>query len=226
MKKLLFTLLAVTATLAMNAEQVSRQEALKKAQQFMPGKSFIIANSPNLVRGDESSIAETELYILNADGGGFVIVSGDDRTEPIIGYSDKGEFRLDNMPDNVRKWLDSYVEQIKSIEKGTQPVRAGTRGAAKPAILPMIQTEWNQGSPYNRMCPTSGTTNCLTGCVATALAQVMYYYKWPEQSPAIPQYSIYSTSLPEIPATTFKWDLMKKAISIQILMTLQMLLLN
>ena len=211
MKKLLFTLLAVTATLAMNAEQVSRQEALKKAQQFMPGKSFIIANSPNLVRGDESSIAETELYILNADGGGFVIVSGDDRTEPIIGYSDKGEFRLDNMPDNVRKWLDSYVEQIKSIEKGTQPVRAGTRGAAKPAILPMIQTEWNQGSPYNRMCPTSGTTNCLTGCVATALAQVMYYYKWPEQSPAIPQYSIYSTSLPEIPATTFKWDLMKKS---------------
>ena len=212
MKKLLFTLLAVMVTLTMNAEQVSKQNALQKAQQFMPGKNFTVTSSRSLARGDDSQAREAELYILNADGGGFVIVSGDDRTTPILGYSDKGEFRMDNMPDNLRYWLESYVEQIKALDNGATPVvRARTR-SAQPAIEPMITTRWNQFEPYNLRCPVYNNSRCPTGCVATALAQVMYYYKWPTTSTAIPKYTTGTNSIlmPELPATSFRWDLMKE----------------
>ena len=95
MKKLLFLLLAFMATVAMNAEQVSRQQALKKAQQFMPSKQFGQAKS--FARGDSPTDMEP-FYIFNAKGQkGFVIVSGDDRTEPILGYSDKGEISEKNI---------------------------------------------------------------------------------------------------------------------------------
>ena len=216
MKKLLFTLLAVMATLAMNAEQVSKQEALQKAQHFMPGKSFTVASSPSMTRGVESPTDEADLYILNADGGGFVIVSGDDRTEPILGYSDKGEFRLDHMPDNVRYWLESYVEQIKALDKGATPVIKARTRSAQPVIEPLIKTQWDQYAPYNLRCPEFSKQHSLTGCVATALAQVMYYYQCPETSTAIPAYTTSTRGkyMPELPAVTFKWDLMKENYSV------------
>ena len=191
----------------MNAEQISKQQALQKALQFMPGKNFTVVNDRSLARGEDSQTGGESLYIMNADGGGFVIVSGDDRTEPILGYSDKGEFRTDNMPDNVRNWIEGYVEQIKALDDGgaTPMVRARTR-SAQPAIEPLITTTWNQFEPYNLRCPNGYPT----GCVATALAQVMNYYKWPITSTAIPKYTTGSGILmPELPATSFRWDLMK-----------------
>lgn len=201
MKKLLFLLLAFMATVAMNAEQVSRQQALKKAQQFMPSKQFGQAKS--FARGDSPTDMEP-FYIFNAKGQkGFVIVSGDDRTEPILGYSDKGEITEKNMPENLKYWLECYEIQMKSLD---QAKAAGSRGvtqsASKAAVAPLIQAHWDQGAPYNYMCPsvinvTQGGENkvayidygkpgydannrCITGCVATAMAQVMYYWKWPE----------------------------------------------
>lgn len=206
MKKLLFTFLAVMVSVTMNAEKVSRQKALQKAQQFMPGKQFTAARSRSLARGDDPQTEEESLYILNAVNGGFVIVSGDDRTAPILGYSDKGEFRTDNMPENVRYWLESYVEQIKALDNGATPVvRARTR-SAQPAIEPLIKTHWDQFEPYNLRCPEGYPT----GCVATALAQVFYYYKWPTTSTVIPKYTTGTGILmPELPATSFRWDLMK-----------------
>lgn len=201
MKKLLFLLLAFMATVAMNAEQVSRQQALQKAQQFMPGKQFGQAKS--FARGDSPTDMEP-FYIFNAKGQkGFVIVSGDDRTEPILGYSDKGEITEKNMPENLKYWLECYEIQMKSLDQAKAAGSRGTtRTASKTAVAPLIQAHWDQGAPYNYMCPsvinvTQGGENkvayidygkpgydannrCITGCVATAMAQVMYYWKWPE----------------------------------------------
>lgn len=201
MKKLFFLLLAFMATVAVNAEQVSRQQALQKAQQFMPGKQFGQAKS--FARGDSPTDMEP-FYIFNAKGQkGFVIVSGDDRTEPILGYSDKGEVTEKNMPENLKYWLECYEIQMKSLDHAKAAGSRGTtRTASKTAVAPLIQAHWDQGAPYNYMCPsvinvTQGGENkvayidygkpgydannrCITGCVATAMAQVMYYWKWPE----------------------------------------------
>ncbi len=212
MRKLLFTLLAFMVTSAMNAEQVSKQQALQKALQFMPGKNFTVVNDRSLARGEDSQTGGESLYIMNAAGGGFVIVSGDDRTEPILGYSDKGEFRTDNIPDNVRNWIEGYVEQIKALDDGgaTPVVRARTR-SAQPAIEPLITTTWNQETPYNLYCPEHEGRKCVTGCVATALAQMMYYHRWPLNCTVIPGYTTDAINIfrPELPATQFKWEMMK-----------------
>ncbi len=103
MKKVLLTLLAFMVTVAMNAEQISKQQALQKAQQFMPGKQFGEVRS--FARSAGSSEREP-FYVFNADGnGGFVIVSGDDRTTEILGYSNTGTLDMEQLPDHLKWWL-------------------------------------------------------------------------------------------------------------------------
>lgn len=232
MKKTLLTLLAFMVAVAVNAGQVSKQQALLKAQQFMPGKQFGEARS--YARG--TNISEEEpFYVFNADNnGGFVIVSADDRTTEILGYSSAGHFDMEQMPDNLKWWLDGYVRQIEALGSSAKPVqKARVRGADSwEAISPLIQTQWNQYYPYNKMCPDRngyvlGDANfdtghlmtddqinyhCVTGCVATAMAQMMYYYKLPVNCPDIPSYITErkSWTMKALEATTFAWDKMKK----------------
>ena len=235
MKKILLTLLAFMATMAVNAEQVSKHQALQKAQQFMPGKQF--GEGRSFARSGNLSEHEP-FYVFNAEGNqGFVIVSGDDRTSEILGYSKTGSLDLNRLPENLKGWLDGYARQIEALGTSAQPVqRAKTRGADSwAAIAPMIQTKWNQYYPYNMMCPdkngydwrdadfdtghlmTNDQTfyHCVTGCVATAMAQVMYYHKHPQSCPAIDQYKIESKgwTINGLPETTFKWDKMKATYS-------------
>ncbi len=175
MKKILLTLLAVMATVATNAEQVSKQQALQKAQQFMPGKQFGEARA--YARSEGSSEGKP-FYIFNVENdGGFVIVSGDDRLKSILGYANHGNFDLNNMPENVRWWLGQYERAILSLNS-TRPApiakRSATRGMSevKNAITPFITTTWGQYYPYNNQCPSYNNENCITGCIATAMAQV------------------------------------------------------
>ena len=228
MKKLYVFVLSVIAVLAANAEPVSRSEALQKARQFMPGKQF---NANQASSRSKRVMADKEpFYIFNAEEGGFVVISGDDRTVPVIGYSEKGKLLQDDMPDNLRNWLDGYAEQLQAIENGEAtpalPRSAKvTRGvSAKPAIAPLIKTTWNQSGPYSLMTPTYTHTNynnevvsdpTVTGCVATALAQVMNYYQWPASCPALDGYttSTLGLNVEALPATTFKWSLMKNSYS-------------
>lgn len=231
MKKLLFLLLAFMATVAVNAEQVSRQQALQKAKQFMPGKQFGEAKS--FARAGSPTDQEP-FYIFNAEGNlGYVIVSGDDRTTEILGYSKTGNLDLEQIPDNLKSWLDGYARQMEALGTSVTPAqKAKTRGADNwGAISPLIQTKWNQYYPYNMMCPDrSGkdwldagfdtehlikdnpTYHCVTGCVATAMAQVMYYHKHPDNCPALSEYNTksYDWTMKALEATTFKWEKMKE----------------
>ena len=235
MKKVLLTLLAFMVTVAMNAEQISKQQALQKAQQFMPGKQFGEARS--FARSAGSSEREP-FYVFNADGNqGFVIVSGDDRTTEILGYSNTGTLDMEQLPENLKWWLDSYARQIGTLGTSAKPAKkAKTRGADSwAAVDPLIKTKWNQNYPYNMMCPdwsgkdwrdagfdtdhlmTIDQTNyhCVTGCVAAAMAQVIYYWKCLDDCPAITDYktSTYGWTMKALPATTFKWSQMQKTYS-------------
>ena len=233
MRRIILLLCGFLAYQTMNAESVSKSEALRKAQSFMPGKHFVESPSAALARGEASSEA---FYVFNADNnGGYVIVSGDDRTTEILGYSKTGNLDMDRLPENLKWWLDGYVRQIKALGTSVKPVKtAKTRGVgeSKEAIAPLIQTKWSQDYPFNKMCPDKNGLDwrdegfdiahlmtddqnyyhCVTGCVATAMAQVMYYYKYPDDCGAIPQYETFSNSwnMKALPATTFKWDKMKK----------------
>ena len=103
-KLLLFMGLLLTAVMPLWAGHVTEQEALQKARRFMQDKQF--ADFQTLRRAAAATdLASGAFYVFNADGRqGFVIVSADDRTEPILGYSDQGSLDMENLPENAKAW--------------------------------------------------------------------------------------------------------------------------
>ena len=178
----LLLLLAITmlCSVAM-AGSIDKQSAQQIGRKFLsdvrmrPGKQLHLVKQalrPEAPAGDKAYY-----YVFNVDADkGFVIVGGDDNADEIIGYSDTGSIDPDNIPENMQAWLDGYVENMKLIEKyGVKETpaqrKASRRAGARQTIAPLLTTKWDQHAPYNLKCPK----NCVTGCVATAMAQVMYY---------------------------------------------------
>ena len=213
--------LLLLPSLSLYAGPVSEAEARQKVQAFLQqrGKKPLsqrVKLMKNHRRTATPASSGAGYYVFNlGETDGFVIVSGDDRTTAILGYADSGSIHEDDMPDGLRYLLEGYEEQIAHI-----PADAGApvHRSSRTAIEPLIQTRWNQGSPYNYRCPMIGDMRTVTGCVATSFAQLMYYHKYPTESCAlIPAYSTntqdkdgkkITLDVPELPATTFKWDKM------------------
>ncbi|MBR5726611.1 MAG: C10 family peptidase [Muribaculaceae bacterium] len=154
--------------------------------------------------------AKAAYYIFGGeqDNSGFVIVAGDDRVPTVLGYSDHGKFDKDDIPPALEAMLEDYTAQIDAMEQGAEmPIRMRTR----QPIAPLVEAEWAQQSPYNLLLPYVANSQAVTGCVATAMAQVMYYWKWPVQTTAIPAYTTeYSAiEMPELPPTELNWDAMQ-----------------
>lgn len=211
--------LAFTANAAM-ADGIDRNAALQKAKRFMPDKEFVEGKTLPSARANAPQKHDA-FYVFNAkDGDGYVIVSGDDRTTEILGYSKHGYLDTDNLPENLKWWLDSYASQIKALGTSLVPAKHHANTLPSETIAPLIKSAWNQLDPYYRMCPDGNyvdydepgydaNNRCVTGCVATAMAQVMYYWKWPETCPALDSYKIGPYTIKALPATTFEWDKMK-----------------
>ena len=198
MKKLVLLVMAVMMAALTYAENVTKEAALKKASLLKPGKKFMPA-----VEGNEKGY-----YIFNAAEGGFVVVSGSDQMPEILGWSDQGSIDPANMPDGLKWLLESYerTARSRSMLTGSQEKKAR---AARKAIEPMLQTRWNQTSPYNNLCPEVNGRRCLTGCVATALAQVINYNRWPVGPTSAVEQLITQTHqlmLPRLEPTTFNWS--------------------
>ena len=218
MRRLYVLLLTLVVALSAMANPIDRQQARQQAEKFLQTKGMALGGEAARAIGRTSSTSKQPLYVFNASNNrGFVIVAGDDRVDPIIGYTTRGSFDDGDLPENFRAWLEGYAAQLKAIEANeAKPAKNMAARIQQPAIEPLIRTNWNQGNPYNLRTPTykgddGEYYHYVTGCVATALAQVMYYYQWPESCPAIPGYTYQSGkySMPDLPATTFKWDQMK-----------------
>ncbi len=208
MKKLTLLLLGFFVSLISFAGEVTEQEALQKAQQFMQGKQF---KQKNLRRASSKNIENKAYYVFNVENnGGFVIVAGDDRMTEILGYSDKGNVNLDSIPVQMKWLLDGYqtiYKKLSTSSVNTPKARRTTRANVEP----LMSTEWGQENPYNDMCPMYGTNRSITGCVATAMAQVINYCRWPEgQTTSVPAYTTdtYHLSVPELEPTQFNWEYM------------------
>ena len=205
MKKVLLLLLCLAIGIAANAKEITRQQALQKAQQFMKDKEF--TTSEMALRRD--GVLEPQgYYIFNAKDGGFVIVSGNDHMPEILGYSEQGKIDEETVPCGL-KWLLGCYEQMA---KNEQPASSKTR-AAKASIAPFVSTSWGQSTPYNALCPRVSGAKCMTGCVATAMAQIMNYYRWPnEVTKPIPAYTSFTNKvlMPELEPTTFTWGHLNK----------------
>lgn len=152
-------------------------------------------------------------FVFNCKSGGFVIVSADDRTSnPILGYSTSGFFNSSKMGINVKGWLDSYADQILALDTIHERLRAVKVAASsvqeRHFIEPLVKVNWGQGMPYDKMCPKDYYgQQCITGCVATAMAQVIYTLQYPLKANAVNAYtSTRGINVPSLPPTTFDWD--------------------
>ena len=210
--------LLLLPSLSLYAGPVSEAEARQKVQAFLQqrGKKTSSQRVKLMKKGRRTGTPASSVgyYLFNlGETDGFVIVSGDDRTTAILGYADSGSIHEDDMPDGLRYLLEGYEEQMAHI-----PADAGApvHRSSRTAIGPLIQTKWNQGNPYNYLCPLITGKHAVTGCVATSFAQLMYYHKYPTESCApIPAYSTntqdkdgkkITLDVPALPATTFDWD--------------------
>ena len=199
MRKIIIGMILLVSSMTLFAERVSQEDAALVANEFMNNATQTVngvrkaAPHRRMVMKQAASQNENQYYVFeNANGEGWIIVSAEDAVTPVLAYSQTGHFRTDNMPVNVRKWMSKYDTYIKRIVKDgvianeqTQEewnaLRAGMRKAGTPVVGPLVQTQWDQDAPYNNQCPGSGSNKAYTGCVATAMAQVMKYWEWPKK---------------------------------------------
>ncbi len=174
------------------------------------------------------TIMKNSYYIFNfSDDKGFIIVSADDKVNPILGYSfDKG-FDITKAPSNVLGWLNRYDQEIIRIinddlvpvhpEWGKLNLNSTSIKRGTTAIAPLLKTTWDQSPYYNDSCPKDPTTNNLsvTGCVATAMAQTMKYWAYPSQGMSSNQYTLGSlgTLKADFSKSVYKWGDMSPNIS-------------
>lgn len=196
-----------------HAQQISEQEALVKAQQFF-GK----ASKPNASRSraprkaPELTLAtnRSEFYVFNDKAnGGYVVISGEERMPDVLAYSYDGSFDADNLPCNMQAWMEEYAEQVKYLRAHPEAKVKKRATTERESIEPLLTCKFNQRHPYNNNCPVVNGKHCVTGCVATAMAQIMYYYQWPKQTTdVIPGYVTKTNGIdmPAIPITTIDWS--------------------
>ena len=178
-------LLAAGALLASGAfaASLSPQEALQRATSSPEGRKLAKASAqPVLAYTAVDKAGDAALYVFNHnDNGGFLLLSADDLAFPILGYTDAGAFDPANIPADMQYWMGEYARQIEYARaKGVKTNTKLNYPSTWNYIAPLCKTQWDQGEPFNDDCPTQIGQHLPTGCVATAMAQIMKYHQWPE----------------------------------------------
>lgn len=227
----LFTSLALTLAAATAvANPVDEQKARQIALDFLPSSqsmTLVAQAQRNLAKsiGLSKEVASTSPYYIysRGEGQGFVIVAGDDCLPSILGYTESGDFDASNLPPALQDMLECWAQSVENAQAlGTNaPAIMPLAAADRKNIAPFMKSHWAQGSPYNDRCPfMSGSTTerALTGCVATAASQILYY--WRKDLPSTlqattPTYGYGGAPVTESveKGTPLRWDLMQDSYS-------------
>lgn len=215
MKRYFSSLVLLALTLMSNATPRTAQEAIKVAQEFASvtpalnkyGNMMTSSSNMSLVRSRVSNVESSPYYIINIDDdNGYIIVSGDDRFKPILGYSNNGHVNNEEeMPEALRYWLQSLTNEMNyAIANGYEKPAKTKATQYNVSIEPLLTSEWAQDNPFNKLIP-----NYATGCVATGIAQVMYYWKYPVHGIGSHTNGNNSAYSADFANTTYDWANMK-----------------
>ena len=231
---LLFSMLFLVMPLTMKAIPVDEGTAREVGFKFMNANAKTPMRGINdlqLVTTYSISRGDAAFYIFNTPNG-FVIVSADDCATPILGYSDKGQFDMENIPIQMQDYLQDFVEQIQyGIENHLETDEATARQwelvrsighiieqRAITAVAPLLTDTWDQGCYYNAKCPEDSNGPCghvVTGCAATSFAQIMRYWGYPTNGMGSHTYTPpgYPEQTVNFTATTYDWAHMPNSLS-------------
>lgn len=218
-----------------SAEAIARQFSTLKAtarktpRLVMVKEERVAQLSRSAARGESADAAS--FFVFNDEANdGFVIISGDERQEEVLGYSDQGKFNPEEIPCGMRTLLSQYNKEYELLQSqgiGTVvdegngimaedcDMRSESRASTR-AVTPLVKTTWGQGKCYYEQCPVDPTTNqrCVTGCVATAMAQIMNFHQYPKTGQG---YNAYTSKTREIDQSMnfanvkFDWSNMKNS---------------
>lgn len=236
-KNFIFSLIFLIALNFSYGQQVNESTAKQIGKAFLSGQTnssaraadleLVYKVSSNAISTTNTSFSETYLYVFNAKAqSGFVIVSGDERALPILAYSDDSRFDHNNIPPNVAKWLEGYKNELRHlIHQKTEPTETireqwknlksgqvkNNTAARTKSVNPLIQTKWDQSPFYNALAPA----NSVTGCVATAMAQIMKYWNYPANGTGFHSYnhSSYGTLSANFGGASYDWSSMPSKVT-------------
>ena len=192
---------SIGATTA-QADPVDRRQAAAVARHYLSHPVPIAAPA---VRGAVDGEAPAYHLFVGKDEQRFVIVSGESRLNEVVGYGRLTTGNAASLPPQVHALLQQYTETVRQVRAGQAPAATAPKNLRR-FVEPLIDAQWGQSYPYNSKTPRVGGKPTYTGCVATAAAQFIYFYKWPLQRP-----SLYVRSEGDEADTspTYLWDLMK-----------------
>ena len=230
MKKTFLLTLSLALFAVAAAKPVTQETAMRVAENFLNQKG--VSSAKVSLVDVSSAVGISDIYFFNAsDNSCFVLVAADDVAIPILGYSaTNGLGNVYSLPENFMGWVRHYSGEIHAaVEAGLTPCSETTNRwqklinnapSTKDADLvvgPLIETHWDQSQPYNNLCPYDsspyGNMRSATGCVATAMAQVMRYWTWPLRGSGNKSYYCSSISPAQtlsvdFGSTVYQWDLM------------------
>ncbi|MBF1076075.1 MAG: C10 family peptidase, partial [Prevotellaceae bacterium] len=192
---------SVGATTA-QADPVDRRQAAAVARHYLSHPVPIAAPA---VRGAVDGEAPAYHLFVGKDEQRFVIVSGESRLNEVVGYGRLTTGNAASLPPQVHALLQQYTETVRQVRAGQAPAATAPKNLRR-YVEPLIDAQWGQSYPYNSKTPRVGGKPTYTGCVATAAAQFLYFYKWPLQRP--PLY-VRSEGDEADTSPTYLWDLMK-----------------
>lgn len=170
------------------AKQAAQEQMLKyavKRVKSLDGKSAL---EPQLVFTQprkNAPASDAYYYVFSAGADcGYTIISGDDRFPAVVGYTQSGDYDVEKLPVNLVSFMQSYQDFMDTATDAQIAEIQAWKAlpAIHTAVEPFVESKWNQYAPYNNQCPTYfGTERAVTGCVATAIAQILYYHRWPNE---------------------------------------------
>ena len=172
-------IVALVAFSTVHAEVITPSQAVSIAEEFL-GESL----APQRAQGINRTAPDREnapFYVVSrGEGKGYVLVSGDDCLPQVLGYTDAGDFDMDNMSPAYKDMIDWITNAVNEGQQTGAPAHAVRKAAAdRVTINPLIKSHWHQDAPYNNFCPicSDNGKHAVVGCVATATSQVIYYFR-------------------------------------------------
>lgn len=199
------------------AEPQARAIALRRFGALgIPNTRGAHGSTIRLAYQQNAPTGQTDFYVYTPEGGqGFVIIAGDDCLPQVLGYSDVNRFAKDSIPPQLKAIFRCYGEYIKAssgrlVGAGTPKTRSGA------AVRPLLgDIEWDQNEPFNQFTPVIKGKHSPTGCVATAVAQIMRYHSWPPEGKGSGKYSIDSEKGKDVTVSiaghTYSWAAMRNS---------------
>lgn len=202
-----FTLTA--APVGIGEAQTIATSLLKQRSQ---GRAVATGVTMNLAHAEASgsAVGAVDYYVFNAsDRGSFAIIAGDDRSRAVLAYGE-GTLDMNNLPCGLQCMLEQYKEQLEwlAAHPGAQvEITDEHLAPTDGSVMPLLTCSWSQSEPYYNLCPTDPAGNhAVTGCIATAMAQVMYYWRYPSRLPAVEGYRYEVFTLEDLPPCTLDWN--------------------